>query len=241
MTMPLPPLLAERLRRRNILRNEENASNGSDTNQNQATSNYDGEVHHTVQLNHGENSQTTVAINNLETQDQEEVFAENYSDDDDADEDNVVNDTHFDEIDLSDDHVREYLKDDEEIIHETSLNDENPSEEAVETVLGCPNKYNLYHRCSRYCQERYCNPRLEPKRSQLKLLSVLLRHYPITPDWKPIYDPGVETFYFWNTITDQVTWLPFGHPGANVTVPVDIVRQMMVGQEKSLERFNVEK
>lgn len=80
-----------------------------------------------------------------------------------------------------------------------------------ESVLGCPHKYNIYHECTQYCLDRHGNPEnMAPTLEQRKQLALLLRTFPMTNDWSIVYDPGVRTFYFWNILSNHVSWYPPG-------------------------------
>lgn len=92
-----------------------------------------------------------------------------------------------------------------------------------ESVIGCPNKYNIYHMCGQYCRDKYAQPKEEhmvPTVEQRKQLALLLKTFPMSNEWSVVYDPGVRTFYFWNIITGHVSWVPpgmsaFASPSAN--------------------------
>lgn len=55
---------------------------------------------------------------------------------------------------------------------------------------GCPNKYNIYHKCTLYCMNTYGDGVTEPKRNYLKRKLRLLKRYPLPKDWKEVYDFG---------------------------------------------------
>lgn len=56
---------------------------------------------------------------------------------------------------------------------------------------GCPNKYNIYHRCSLFCAETFGDGIKEPSSGYLKRKVRLLKRHPLPKDWKEIYDHGV--------------------------------------------------
>lgn len=123
----------------------------------------------------------------------------------------------------------------------SSFNDDQREEKDIgdiilgyKSVLGCPNKYNIYHECSRYCIERYSDIGVnsQPTLEQRKLLAIILKTYPLTNDWTIVYDPGVRTFYFWNIITNLVSWLP---PSMNgfVSVSADQIRRTLKEMEQT--------
>lgn len=56
---------------------------------------------------------------------------------------------------------------------------------------GCPNKYNIYHKCSLFCVKTFGDGFVEPSKIYLKRKTRLLRRYPLSGDWKEVYDSGV--------------------------------------------------
>lgn len=55
---------------------------------------------------------------------------------------------------------------------------------------GCPNKYNIYHKCTLFCINKFGDGVLEPTKSYSKRKSRLLRRYPLPADWKEVFDYG---------------------------------------------------
>jgi len=102
-------------------------------------------------------------------------------------------------------------EDEQEVVGEAGSRTHERQE--YESVMGCPNKYNIYHTCEDYCQKTYgkLEPhQLAPSRKQRQHLALLLKTYPMSNDWTVVYDPGVKTFYFWNIISGHVSWTPPG-------------------------------
>jgi len=56
---------------------------------------------------------------------------------------------------------------------------------------GCPNKYNIYHDCSKQCQELWGAGHSEPSSSYLRKKAKMLAKYPLPDNWKEVYDPGL--------------------------------------------------
>lgn len=56
---------------------------------------------------------------------------------------------------------------------------------------GCPNKYNIYHRCSLYCVNKFGDGIKEPSNDYQTRKYRLLKRYPLPRDWKEVYDNGV--------------------------------------------------
>ncbi|XP_050521888.1 polyglutamine-binding protein 1 [Daktulosphaira vitifoliae] len=82
---------------------------------------------------------------------------------------------------------------------------------------GCPNKSNVYHECTKYCEQRWKNGKKRPKNSYLKARNSLLEKYPLPNNWHEVYDPGTGRFYYWDVENDSVSWLPPNHPRSIVT------------------------
>ncbi|XP_076363260.1 poly-glutamine tract binding protein 1 [Tachypleus tridentatus] len=104
----------------------------------------------------------------------------------------------------------------------------DPTEEGEENfAIGCPNKYNIYHECTTFCHEHWglgkkqASPTTDRKRLRM------LKKYPLPKGWEEVYDPGVGRHYYWNTITDEVSWLSPSHPKAKVSLPAAKLRAIM--------------
>ncbi|KAJ1530794.1 hypothetical protein ONE63_005644 [Megalurothrips usitatus] len=83
---------------------------------------------------------------------------------------------------------------------------------------GCPNKYNIYHDCSKACIELWGAGKAEPDARYLRRKIKMLKKYPLPDNWKEVYDPGVGRHYYWDTDTDVVSWLPPTHPKASISM-----------------------
>lgn len=101
---------------------------------------------------------------------------------------------------------------------------------------GCPNKYNIYHKCNIYCVTRWGNGIVEPDKGYLKRKARLLKKYPLPKGWKEIYDPGCGCFYYWNTVNNIVSWLPPAHPKATPTKSAAALRRQL--EEVALDSDN---
>lgn len=62
---------------------------------------------------------------------------------------------------------------------------------SINGYKGCPNKYNIHHKCSSYCVNTFGDGIKEPLKSYVKRKVRLLRRYPLPKDWKEVYDDGV--------------------------------------------------
>ncbi|EDW63170.1 uncharacterized protein PQBP1 [Drosophila virilis] len=91
----------------------------------------------------------------------------------------------------------------------------------------CPNIYNIWHTCTLYCVNRWANGRPKPKENYLRRYKRLIRKYPISADWKDVYDNGCGSYYFYNSATRKVSWLPPTHPNARVSSSAAIFRKQL--------------
>lgn len=100
---------------------------------------------------------------------------------------------------------------------------------------GCPNKWNVYHECSLYCQNHWGSGKSAPVDAEeseysIKHKAVMAKYGPLPEDWKEMYDPGTGRHYYWCTRSDRVSWLPPGHPKAKITEAASQVREMIQSQ-----------
>lgn len=91
-----------------------------------------------------------------------------------------------------------------------------------DSALACPNKYNVYHVCTRFCHEHWSlkhpSPTVEKKRIKM------LKKYPLLDNWKEVYDAGIGRHYYWHIGTEEVAWLPPSHPRSKVSMPATKLR-----------------
>lgn len=92
---------------------------------------------------------------------------------------------------------------------------------------GCPNKYNVFHRCTLFCVEHWKDGQIEPDEAYMKRYKRLVDRYPLPKDWTAMYDPGCAAFYFWNEDEQVVSWLPPSHPKAQISKTAAILRREM--------------
>ncbi|EDV93922.1 uncharacterized protein LOC6563697 [Drosophila grimshawi] len=81
----------------------------------------------------------------------------------------------------------------------------------------CPNTYNIWHNCTLYCVNKWANGRPKPKDNYLRRYRRLIRKYPLGANWKDVYDNGCGVYYFYNSATRKVSWLPPTHPNARIS------------------------
>ncbi|XP_017892654.1 polyglutamine-binding protein 1 [Ceratina calcarata] len=90
---------------------------------------------------------------------------------------------------------------------------------------GCPNKYNIYHECTKKCKELWGLGHVQPSDKYLKKQMRLIQRYPLPETWKAIYDPGSGQHYYWDWSSDLVAWLPPGHPKCQISQPAPQLRE----------------
>jgi polyglutamine-binding protein 1 len=103
-----------------------------------------------------------------------------------------------------------------------------------ETVAGCPNKYNIYHECTSFCRQTWSGGKQVPSPKTERKYKRLLKRYPLPEGWQEVWESGVACFYFWNTVNDEVSWLPPHHPKAKVSISAAKLKSMM--KEENLDR-----
>jgi len=98
----------------------------------------------------------------------------------------------------------------------------------------CPNKWNIYHECSTFCQNHWNSKRStgpEPGSEYATKHKAMMEAIGTLPEeWQEKWDPGTGRHYYWCTRTDKVSWLPPGHPKAKITEAASHVREMIQNQ-----------
>lgn len=232
--MPLPPALLERLKQRKIIQ-ESSKSDHKESNPRTKVGESSSDIDK-LHARYGDGKSSKQVHIAQQDEEEEEIIAADYSNEDRSDVSSVAQDDDSDEnrsdSDQSDESQHneatehsseaEYeLEFNEQRTQSNRLEDTDDCQEVNDSVIGCPNKYNIYHECNKYCQDQYGSPdHSVPTYEQRKQLALILRAFPLTYEWSVVYDPGVRTFYFWNTVTDQVSWFPpamsaFTSPSAN--------------------------
>lgn len=89
------------------------------------------------------------------------------------------------------------------------------SSKTFKGFIYCPNKHNIFHDCTKFCEENW--KRREPDPRYLKRKKKMLAKYPLPNHWKEVYDAGIGHFYYWEVDSDSVSWLPPSHPKAEIT------------------------
>lgn len=98
----------------------------------------------------------------------------------------------------------------------------------------CPNKWNVYHECSLFCQNHWNSKRSSGPESNseyaAKHKAMMEKIGSLPEDWQEKWDPGTGRHFYWCTRTDKVSWLPPGHPKAKITEAASHVREMIQNQ-----------
>jgi len=101
---------------------------------------------------------------------------------------------------------------------------------------GCPNKWNVHHECVLYCRQFWGAGIREPVNQEYIAAHTRMveRFHPLPDGWREMYDAGVGRHYYWCTKTNKVSWLPPGHPKANITDPASKVRESLAHSSKQV-------
>lgn len=92
---------------------------------------------------------------------------------------------------------------------------------------GCPNKYNIWHKCTLFCVNRWGDGKIEPSREYMRRYKRLRRKYPLPKGWAERYDPGCASYYFYSVAENLVSWLPPTHPKSQVTKSAAVFRRQL--------------
>ncbi|XP_034485826.1 uncharacterized protein LOC117790479 [Drosophila innubila] len=99
----------------------------------------------------------------------------------------------------------------------------------------CPNKSNIYHSCTLYCVNRWPTGHAKANEKYLRRYKRLVRKYPLSADWKEMYDNGYGFYYFYNSASRKVSWLPPTHPKARISNSAAIFRKQLAN---SNDKYN---
>ncbi|GIY98862.1 polyglutamine-binding protein 1 [Caerostris extrusa] len=99
--------------------------------------------------------------------------------------------------------------------------------ELSESWIGCPNKWNIYHDCTPFCKENWGSGKDHPSPKTERRRLLMLKKYPVPDGWEEVYDPGIGRHYYWNTQTNEVSWLPPSHPKSKISVPAEKLRVLI--------------
>ncbi|XP_013115203.1 uncharacterized protein LOC106092821 [Stomoxys calcitrans] len=158
--------------------------------------------------------------------DNEEVIAEDY---DEMDAEPATQTTSDDyqypsQYDLDQDTVRKPVEDNNWLAQmKTRMGEAN----STAGYKCCPNKYNIWHKCTLYCVNRWSEGIPKPSAEYMKRYKRLIRKYPLSKGWVEMYDPGCGCYYFACEADNVVSWLPPTHPKSEITKCAAAVRRQM--------------
>ncbi|XP_023304404.2 uncharacterized protein LOC111686283 [Lucilia cuprina] len=165
----------------------------------------------------------------------EEVIAEDY-DEMDSDNQPVHNSEEYQypsQYDLDHDQVRKPMEDNNWLAQMKVRMGEASSANGYKC---CPNKYNIWHKCTLYCVNRWGEGITKPSAEYMKRYKRLIRKYPLPKGWVEMYDPGCGCYYFACETENVVSWLPPTHPKSEVTKCAAAIRKQM--EESSGEQIS---
>ncbi|GJQ69996.1 hypothetical protein Trydic_g13362 [Trypoxylus dichotomus] len=99
------------------------------------------------------------------------------------------------------------------LIADTNKKPEVTTHKNYKGVIGCPNKNNIYHECTNWCQIHWKGV-IIPDPRYSRNVKRMLEKYPLPNNWTEVFDKGIGRYYYWNMETDVVSWLPPKHPKA---------------------------
>lgn len=93
----------------------------------------------------------------------------------------------------------------------------------IKVALSCPNKYNIYHECTTWCQIHW-KAHTAPEPRYLKNIRKLIEKYPLPKNCTELFDNGIRRYYYWDMEKNLVSWLPPNHPKAVQSEPAAKLR-----------------
>lgn len=103
---------------------------------------------------------------------------------------------------------------------------EKENKQEFKVAACCPNKYNIYHECTSWCQFHW-KVQNAPDPKYNKNMKKLLERYPLPKNCTELFDNGVGRFYYWDLEKNLVSWLPPNHPKAVQSEPAAKLRQKL--------------
>ncbi|CAH1283661.1 unnamed protein product [Diabrotica balteata] len=104
----------------------------------------------------------------------------------------------------------------------------------------CPNKSNIYHECTLWCETHWKGVQT-PDSKYFRNLQKLLVKYPLPSNWTEIFDKGTGRYYYWNMENDLVSWLPPKHPQSVKGQSAAKLRENRLKMKEREERMEKEK
>lgn len=164
-------------------------------------------------------------------EEEEEIIAEDYDEDEptsyqggDRNRDNSMNNEYFHDFDYENDGVKRKPHDNYWLTQmKTRMGEAN----STAGHKGCPNRYNVWHKCTLYCVNRWKEGKLSPSPEYMIRYRRLLKRYPLPEGWVEMYDQGCGCYYFACEADGVVSWLPPTHPKSQVTKSAAVIRKLM--------------
>lgn len=94
-------------------------------------------------------------------------------------------------LEIEEEVIAEDYDDNERIVdnHQNGIDQE--ANELKEPWIGCPNKWNIYHDCTKFCREHWGVGEEQPSPKTERKRLYMLKRYPLPEGWEEIYDPGM--------------------------------------------------
>lgn len=110
-------------------------------------------------------------------------------------------------------------------------------------VIGCPNKSNIYHDCTYWCDVHW-KPANIPDPRYMRNVGKLLQKYPLPHHWTEIFDKGLKRYYYWDMETDMVSWLPPKHPRSKISESAAKLRERRAkgvsAEDRSISKLDLD-
>jgi len=95
---------------------------------------------------------------------------------------------------------------------------ESDDEDGPQKLSVCPNQRNPYHECSDFCAKKWGFKLFKPEKENEKKRKKMMAKYPLPDNWVEEPDVWTGRYYYWNLETDEVSWLPPGHPKSKIGI-----------------------
>lgn len=105
-------------------------------------------------------------------------------------------------------------------IIQKAVKTDNPEKGDQGDTISCPNASNPYHTCVEYCRKRWGTNAEKEKDIEKDYNSIALPQ-----GWYRVPDPASGASYYWNTTSNQVSWLHPLDPSAEITLPASMINK----------------
>lgn len=128
-------------------------------------------------------------------------------------EEEIIAEDYDDEANPSDNRRSDGESDDED-----RENHRKKREESMKLSV-CPNQRNPYHECTDFCSKRWGFKTFNPDKDNERKRRKMMAKFQLPENWVEQPDVWTGRYYYWNLETDEVSWLPPGHPRAKIGLP----------------------